>query len=51
MFHLDNNSGVSAMPPVGAVQSSAPRWYTEGGGGTPASYPGLTGTTLSRRSF
>ncbi|HHX3372197.1 TPA: hypothetical protein ACU9LL_002032 [Citrobacter freundii] len=40
MFHLDNNSGVSAMPPVGAVQSSAPRWYTEGGGGTPASYPG-----------
>ena len=40
MFHLDNNSGVPAMPPVGAVQSSAPRWYTEGGGGTPASYPG-----------
>lgn len=40
MFHLDNNSGVSAMPPVGAVQSSAPRWFTEGGGGTPASYPG-----------
>ncbi|HDY3114901.1 TPA: hypothetical protein RPE36_004432, partial [Salmonella enterica] len=40
MFHLDNNSGVSAMPPVGTVQSSAPRWFTEGGGGTPASYPG-----------
>lgn len=40
MFHLDNNSGVSAMPPVGAVQSSAPRWFTEGGGGTPASFPG-----------
>jgi len=40
MFHLDNNSGVSAMPPVGAVQSSAPRWFTEGGGGVPASYPG-----------
>ncbi|MFB9085348.1 tail fiber protein [Erwinia tracheiphila] len=28
------------MPPVGTVQSSAPRWFTEGGGGTPASYPG-----------
>jgi hypothetical protein len=40
MFHVDNNSGVSAMPPAGAVQSSAPRWFTEGGGGTPASYPG-----------
>ncbi|TKU26421.1 hypothetical protein FDW95_16435, partial [Citrobacter sp. wls718] len=40
MFHVDNNSGVSAMPPVGAVQSSAPRWFTEGGGGVPASYPG-----------
>lgn len=40
MFHLDNNSGVSAMPPLGAVQSSAPRWFTEGGGGVPASYPG-----------
>ncbi len=50
MFHLDNNSGVSAMPPVGAVQSSAPRWFTEGGGGTPASYPGLTGLILFRPS-
>lgn len=40
MFHLDNNSGVSAMPPLGAVQRSAPRWFTEGGGGVPASYPG-----------
>lgn len=40
MFHLDNNSGVSAMPPLGAVQNSSPRWFTEGGGGVPASYPG-----------
>lgn len=40
MFHLDNNSGISSMPPAGAVESSAPRWFTEGGGGTPASYPG-----------
>lgn len=40
MYHLDNNSGVVTRPDIPAVQSSQPRWFTEGGNGTPPSYPG-----------
>ena len=40
MFHLDNNSGIANMPEPNAVQSSSPRWFTEGGGSVPSSYPG-----------
>ncbi|ECD0154622.1 hypothetical protein RH66_001483 [Salmonella enterica subsp. enterica] len=40
MFHLDNNSGISAMPKPAAQQSSATRWFTEGGGNNSPSCPG-----------
>lgn len=40
MYFLDNNSGISSMPPVGSMQSSTPRWFTEGGNGVPPSWPG-----------
>ncbi|ECE0795156.1 phage tail protein [Salmonella enterica subsp. enterica] len=40
MFHLDNNSGISAMPKPAAQQSSATRWFTEGGGNNSPSWPG-----------
>ncbi|WP_140918647.1 gp53-like domain-containing protein [Limnobaculum xujianqingii] len=36
MYFLDNESGVSTMPPVGEAVSSTPRWFTE----SPPSYPG-----------
>lgn len=36
MYHLDNESGVSAMPPISGVSSTTPRWFTE----NPPSYPG-----------
>ncbi|ELM1618775.1 tail fiber protein [Salmonella enterica] len=40
MFHLDNNSGISAMPKPAVQQSSATRWFTEGGGNNSPSWPG-----------
>ena len=40
MFHLDNNSGISSMPAPAAQQSSATRWFTEGGGTDSPSWPG-----------
>lgn len=40
MFHLDNNSGISAMPKPAAQQSSSTRWFTEGGGNNSPSWPG-----------
>ncbi|MBV4411318.1 hypothetical protein J0B02_00400 [Enterobacteriaceae bacterium YMB-R22] len=40
MFHLDNNSGVSSMPAVGAMQDSSTRWFTEGAGNQSPSWPG-----------
>lgn len=41
MFHLDNNSGVSAMPKPAAQQSAATRWFSEGDGGNNVSWPGM----------
>ncbi|MBK4715541.1 MULTISPECIES: hypothetical protein [Tenebrionibacter/Tenebrionicola group] len=40
MFHLDNNSGVSSMPAVGAMQDNTTRWFTEGAGNQSPSWPG-----------
>ncbi|QHM71682.1 pyocin knob domain-containing protein [Mixta intestinalis] len=40
MFHLDNNSGVSSMPAVGAMQDNTTRWFTEGAGTQSPSWPG-----------
>ncbi|WPM85263.1 hypothetical protein QNH14_02550 [Apirhabdus apintestini] len=40
MFHLDNNSGVSSMPAVGAMQDNSTRWFTEGAGNQSPSWPG-----------
>lgn len=40
MFHLDNNSGIAAMPAVSAMQDNTPRWFTEGNGSRSPSWPG-----------
>ncbi|MEA1063952.1 pyocin knob domain-containing protein [Erwinia sp. HR93] len=40
MFHLDNNSGVSSMPAIGAMQDNTTRWFTEGAGNQAPSWPG-----------
>lgn len=41
MYFLDNNSGVNAMPPIAPVNSTAVRWFTEGSGSLPSSWPGM----------
>ena len=40
MYFLDNNSGIPTMPPLGAAQSTTPRWFTEGDGSKGTSWPG-----------
>ncbi|MCD2528267.1 hypothetical protein LPL65_09530 [Providencia huaxiensis] len=40
MYGLDNASGVNVMPKLAPVSSAAPLWFTEGGAGLAASYPG-----------
>jgi len=40
MFHIDNKSGVAVMPPVKEKLSDNPLFFTEGGNGTPPSWPG-----------
>lgn len=30
MFHVDNSSGASTMPPLAPAQSATPTWFTEG---------------------
>ncbi|CNB99895.1 MULTISPECIES: gp53-like domain-containing protein [Yersinia pseudotuberculosis complex] len=40
MYGLDNNSGISVMPPVAPAVSPAPLWFTDGGAGQSPSYPG-----------
>ncbi len=40
MYGLDNASGVNVMPPFAPVGSATPLWFTEGGAGLAASYPG-----------
>ena len=40
MYFLDNNSGIPTMPPLGAAQSTTPRWFSEGDGSKGISWPG-----------
>ncbi|MGK7320108.1 phage tail protein [Salmonella enterica] len=40
MFYVDNPTGVPVMPPVAAVSSLTPLYFTEGGNGIPPTYPG-----------
>lgn len=40
MYGLDNASGVNVMPKPAPVSSASPLWFTEGGAGLAASYPG-----------
>lgn len=40
MFGLDNKSGINVMPPIAPADSQAPLWFTEGGAGLSATYPG-----------
>ncbi|WP_336844476.1 pyocin knob domain-containing protein [Providencia rettgeri] len=40
MYGLDNASGVNVMPNIAPVSSATPLWFTEGGAGLAASYPG-----------
>ncbi|WP_176551396.1 tail fiber protein, partial [Xenorhabdus cabanillasii] len=40
MFGLDNPSGINVMPAITPKNNSAPLWFTEGGAGLSASYPG-----------
>lgn len=40
MYGLDNTSGVKTMPALAPVNSATPLWFTEGGAGLAASYPG-----------
>ncbi|MEM8109533.1 hypothetical protein Q4S27_10270 [Morganella morganii subsp. sibonii] len=40
MYGLDNASGVNVMPKIAPVGSATPLWFTEGGAGLAASYPG-----------
>ncbi|CBJ81762.1 putative tail fiber protein [Xenorhabdus bovienii str. Jollieti] len=40
MFGLDNPSGINVMPAITPTNNSVPLWFTEGGAGLSASYPG-----------
>ncbi|PYZ58674.1 hypothetical protein [Providencia rettgeri] len=40
MYGLDNASGVNVMPKLAPASSATPLWFTEGGAGLAASYPG-----------
>lgn len=40
MYFVDNGSAVPVMPQVKPVSSATPRFFTEGGNGTPPTYPG-----------
>lgn len=40
MFGLDNASGVNVMPTIAPKSSEQPLWFTEGGSGLAATYPG-----------
>lgn len=40
MYGLDNTSGVNVMPKIAPLGSPTPLWFTEGGAGLAASYPG-----------
>ena len=40
MYFVDNGSAVPVMPQVKPVSSTTPQFFTEGGNGTPPTYPG-----------
>lgn len=40
MFHVDNSTGVPVMPPPSPVTSETELFFTEGGNGIPATFPG-----------
>ena len=40
MFGLDNKSGINVMPSIAPADSQTPLWFTEGGAGMSATYPG-----------
>ncbi|CDL81433.1 hypothetical protein [Xenorhabdus cabanillasii] len=40
MFGLDNPSGINVIPAITPKNNSIPLWFTEGGAGLSASYPG-----------
>ncbi|ERA14094.1 tail fiber protein, partial [Escherichia coli UMEA 3893-1] len=41
MFYIDNDSGVTVMPPVSAQRSAIVRWFSEGGGNNAITWPGM----------
>lgn len=41
MFYIDNDSGVTVMPPVSAQRSAIVRWFSEGGGNNVITWPGM----------
>lgn len=40
MYHVDNSSAVSEMPPIGGVFSLPTLWFRNGGEGAAPTYPG-----------
>ncbi|MCS1359588.1 phage tail protein [Escherichia coli] len=41
MFYIDNDSGVTVMPPVSAQRSAIIRWFSEGDGNNVITWPGM----------
>ncbi|HIC4746068.1 TPA: phage tail protein [Salmonella enterica subsp. enterica serovar Bareilly] len=41
MFYIDNDSGVTVMPPVSARRSAIVRWFSEGDGNNVITWPGM----------
>ena len=41
MFYIDNDSGVTVMPPVSAKRSAIVRWFSEGDGNNVITWPGM----------
>ncbi|EEW0631056.1 phage tail protein [Escherichia coli] len=41
MFYIDNDSGVTVMPPVSAQRSAIVRWFSEGDGNNVITWPGM----------
>ncbi|HDK2056713.1 TPA: tail fiber protein [Escherichia coli] len=41
MFYIDNDSGVTGMPPVSAQRSAIVRWFSEGDGNNVITWPGM----------
>ncbi|HHU1280210.1 TPA: tail fiber protein [Escherichia coli] len=41
MFYIDNDSGVTVMPPVSTQRSAIVRWFSEGDGNNVITWPGM----------